>query len=93
MHVKINTQERNRWKTAHPLSMMGRSVEIGVKITATIKLEFELKSGELEGVGYAALERARRALLNAIEPGVTSLAAGIVQGSTNVEIIGKTVTI
>jgi hypothetical protein len=62
------------------------------KMSATIRVEFELKEGQPENVATAALQRGKGELARAIEHGVTGVGStGVKQGSVRVDILKQNI--
>jgi hypothetical protein len=62
------------------------SLEIVMKIKATIDVEFEMDRGQPENAADAALARGRAELHRAIERGITGMPTGVKRGSVKVAV-------
>jgi hypothetical protein len=62
------------------------SLEISMKIKATIEVEFEMDRGQPENAANAALARGRTELHRAIERGITSMPTGVRRESVKVAV-------
>jgi hypothetical protein len=62
------------------------SLEISMKIKATIEVEFEMDRGQPENAASAALARGRTELHRSIERGITSMPTGVRRGSVKVAV-------
>jgi hypothetical protein len=64
---------------------------MGVKWTAEVRVTFELKEGQPEGLARTVLSREARRLKDAIEQGrgIFVLETGVRRGSADVEIVSQ----
>jgi hypothetical protein len=63
------------------------------RMTAVVRVEFELKQGQSENIAVTALTGGISALKLAIERGITGTAqTGVLEGSVQANIVERTIT-